>query len=71
LDTLNKYFIGQPSVLLLTIDSTKVTPSKCQYDPVYEGYPPFPHIYGTLNLDAVVATRTIHSTDGVWTAINS
>ena len=44
------------TLLLLTIDTDRLT-SRWQLDPV-DGEPlPFPHIYGPLNIDAVVSAE--------------
>lgn len=44
------------ALLLLTIDTDRLT-SRWQLDPV-DGQPlPFPHIYGPLNIEAVVAAE--------------
>ncbi|MDQ2815785.1 MAG: DUF952 domain-containing protein [Actinomycetota bacterium] len=49
----NKYYRGQPDLLLLVIDPGLVD-SEIRYEPV-PGQPlPYPHIYGPLNLSAVV-----------------
>ncbi|MDY6901612.1 MAG: DUF952 domain-containing protein [Cyanobacteriota bacterium] len=47
----NSFFKNQTDLLLLFIDSDKVI-SEIRYDVVAENEK-FPHIYGTLNLDAV------------------
>jgi len=45
--TLNKWFKGTPTVLVLTLDEERVKQvSELRYDDVYPGQPPFPHIYG-------------------------
>jgi len=51
--TLNRYYKGEPSVLLLHIEAAKVT-SELRYElaPSVNEY--FPHIYGPLNKTAVV-----------------
>jgi uncharacterized protein (DUF952 family) len=47
----NAFFKGQPDLVLLCIESDRLH-SKLQYDPV--GDDQFPHLYGMLNLDAVI-----------------
>ncbi|MBI1757832.1 MAG: DUF952 domain-containing protein [Actinobacteria bacterium] len=51
----NAVYVGDQGLLVLVIDETRVNP-----EIVYESVPgwekPFPHIYGPLNLDAVVKT---------------
>ena len=49
----NTRFHGQQDLLLLRIDSNKVH-SNIIYEDCYESGDEFPHIYGPLNLDAVI-----------------
>lgn len=49
----NLIYKGQGNLLLLTIDSTKVT-VKIVYEDLYETGKLYPHIYGSLNVDAVI-----------------
>lgn len=55
-DTANRYYPGQPGLALLVIDTDRVQP-EVRFDPVqlHGQETHFPHIYGPLNLDAVVA----------------
>lgn len=60
LDTANAFFVGQPDLVLLYIDESK-TSAPVKYEPPTGGAahdpavgPLFPHLYGPLNLDAVV-----------------
>ena len=63
-----KYYKGQPGLLLLQIDPTLLT-SELRWEPPSGGAPPpgvpegelFPHIYGPINLDAVVAAYDLES----------
>ena len=56
-----KYYKGQTGLVLLVIDPLRLT-SGLKWEPPAEGAPPpgvpagdaFPHIYGPINLDAVV-----------------
>ena len=56
-----KYYKGQTELVLLVIDPTRLT-SELKWEPPAEGAPPpgvspgeaFPHIYGPINLDAIV-----------------
>jgi uncharacterized protein (DUF952 family) len=56
-----KYYKGQSGLVLLVIDPGRLT-SDLKWEPPAEGAPPpgvragemFPHIYGPINLDAVV-----------------
>lgn len=56
--TLKKHFSGKSQLLLLTIDPLKVDPEVRFEDLLGEGQL-FPHIYGDLNLDAVVKVEEI------------
>ncbi len=51
----NGMFKGQTDLILLEIDSEKVT-HQIVYEDCYESGIAFPHIYGSLNIDAVTAT---------------
>jgi uncharacterized protein (DUF952 family) len=56
-----KYYKGQPGLVLLVIDPARLD-SEVKWEPPAEGAPPpgvpagdaFPHIYGPINLEAVV-----------------
>lgn len=54
-ETANRYYPGQPGLALLVIDTSRVQP-EVRFDPVmlHDQETHFPHIYGPLNLDAVV-----------------
>lgn len=51
---LERYFSGKTNLIRLTIDTTKLT-AKLQYDLAASVNEYFPHIYGTINLDAVIS----------------
>lgn len=57
-DTANRFYRGQPNLVLLVIDTDKVKP-EVRYDPVdiHGALMHFPHIYGPLNMDAVIDVR--------------
>lgn len=59
-DTANRYYHGQPGLLLLAIDTEKTT-AEVRMDPVelHGVQTRYPHIYGPLNLDAVVAVAEL------------
>lgn len=48
----NSFFAGQSGLVLLWIDCDRLQ-SPLRFDPV-EGVGSFPHIYGTINRDAIV-----------------
>ena len=52
----NAFYQGEPDLLLLVIDTDLVGP-QVRYEDVPGQASPYPHIYGPLNLDAVVETR--------------
>jgi uncharacterized protein (DUF952 family) len=52
-DTANRYYKGTRGLMLLEIDSTRVK-SSLRWENLVGGTDLFPHIYGPLNLDAVV-----------------
>ena len=55
---LERYYQNQQDLLLLHIDETKLT-AALKYELAPSVNEEFPHIYGALNLDAVVATTII------------
>lgn len=64
----HKYFEGQNDLVLLVIESALLEPD-LKWEPPAEGAPPpgvpegdlFPHIYGPINLDAIVKVFDIES----------
>ena len=52
----NAFYQGVPDLVLLTIDTERVA-SPIRYEQVPGQDLPYPHIYGPLNLDAVIDTR--------------
>lgn len=56
-----KYYEGQTGLVILVIDATRLS-SDLKWEPPFDGAPPpgaptadlFPHIYGQINLDAVI-----------------
>ena len=53
----NRYFAGHPTILVLTVDLGRVAvPVRWERSPHADD--PFPHLYGPLNLDAVVDVTT-------------
>jgi uncharacterized protein (DUF952 family) len=55
---LERYFAGQTDLLQLTIDTDKLT-SKFVFDWSPSTADTFPHVYGPINLDAVVAVDSL------------
>jgi uncharacterized protein (DUF952 family) len=64
----NKFYRGvKEELLLLVIDPQRVR-AEVRYDDVPGADAPFPHIYGPLNTDAVVAARPLSAgPDGEFT----
>lgn len=54
----NLFYKGLPDLLVLVIDTDRVGP-EVRYEQVADFGASFPHIYGPLNLDAVVDTRPL------------
>jgi uncharacterized protein (DUF952 family) len=50
----NMFYKGVPGLVVLVIDVGRVEP-EVRYEDVPEFGQPFPHVYGPLNTDAVVA----------------
>ncbi|MGN6439951.1 MAG: DUF952 domain-containing protein [Agriterribacter sp.] len=57
-DVLKRYFSGKTNLVKLTIDTEKLT-SQLIYDWSNAIEDTFPHVYGPINLDAVVAVDAI------------
>lgn len=55
---LQRYYQGQANLLLLHIDETKLT-APLKYELAPSVNEEFPHIYGRLNLEAVIKTTAI------------
>jgi uncharacterized protein (DUF952 family) len=52
----NAFYRNEPDLLLLVIDPDRVA-EEIRYEHVPGQAEPYPHIYGPLNIDAVVETR--------------
>ncbi len=52
-ETANRFFLGAKDLFLLEIDPLRVD-AAIRYENLEEGSKLFPHIYGVLNLDAVL-----------------
>jgi uncharacterized protein (DUF952 family) len=57
---LERYFAGRSDLVKLTIDTELLT-SKYVFDWSPSSADTFPHIYGPINIEAVIATQPIHS----------
>lgn len=63
-----KYYMGQSGLLLLMIDPSRLS-SDLKWEPPSGGTPPpgvpegalFPHVYGPINLDAVIRAVDLES----------
>lgn len=55
---LQRYFAGKTDLVKLTIDTNKLQ-SRLQYDFSPSVNEMFPHIYGRINLDAVIAIEEL------------
>ena len=56
--SLDRYFKDQSEILVLSIDTSKLQ-SKWQYDFSTSVNQQFPHVYGPINIDAVVDVQMI------------
>lgn len=54
--TLKRFYAGQPNLVLLVIDQAKLQ-AQVTFEPADADH--FPHLFGPLNLDAVVDTRSL------------
>ena len=57
--TADKFYRYRPDVLLLTIDPDRLT-APLRLESNHPGGEAYPHLYGPLNLDAVVDVRPVH-----------
>jgi len=55
---LERYFAGKTDLVKLTIDTDKLT-SKFVFDWSPSTHDTFPHIYGPINIDAVIGVTTL------------
>ena len=55
LESANRYYHGRSDLLLLCISSSKIK-APILYEDSYQKGEVYPHIYGSLNLDAVLQT---------------
>jgi glutathione S-transferase len=55
--TANKFYLDAPGELVLLVIDTGRLRSEVRYEPVPGAELPFPHIYGPLNADAVIAAE--------------
>ncbi len=68
-DTANRYYKGVRGLLLLEIDAAKLK-SPVRWENLVGGTDLFPHIYGPLNLDAVLRTIPFEpGPDGIFNNI--
>lgn len=58
LTPLHSYYPGRKDLLLLTIDEKQIS-APVIWEDLYEGDQEFPHVYGELNLSAVLAIDAI------------
>lgn len=56
-ETVEKHFAGQPGLILVAVDPEKIV-GELKYEPS-RGGDLFPHLYGSLNLDAVVSVAEL------------
>jgi uncharacterized protein (DUF952 family) len=62
LDTADLFYHGQPDLVLLVIDPARLA-AELVYEDLYGKGQAFPHIYGPLNLDAVVGVVDFPAND--------
>ncbi len=55
LTPLHSFYLGRSDLLLLTVDEGRVL-APVIWEDLYDGGQEFPHVYGALNLDSIVAT---------------
>jgi uncharacterized protein (DUF952 family) len=66
----NSFYRGVPGLVLLVIDADRVGPD-VKYEALAGSTERFPHIYGPLNVDAVVAVESLDpGEDGVFSPLS-
>jgi len=59
--TINRYYRGIPDLVILKVDSTQLIPAiRVEQSPL-GGW--FPHVFGPLNLNAVISVLPVHQDD--------
>jgi uncharacterized protein (DUF952 family) len=64
--TLARYFADVRVLYLLTLDAAAVA-SDLRWEEIVPGEPPFPHVYASIPVDAVVAVEQIEHVADAWT----
>jgi uncharacterized protein (DUF952 family) len=59
---LNRYFSGKAGLIKLVIDTDKLE-SRLQYDHSPSVNETFPHVYGPINISAVIEEKPVQLTD--------
>ncbi len=57
---LERYFKGKENLVKLTIDTSRLT-NRLQYDLAPSVGQEFPHVYGSINVDAVINTEELNT----------
>jgi uncharacterized protein (DUF952 family) len=61
----NKYFSDEPELVVMYLEISKLQPA-LKWEPIHNG-DLYPHLYGALNMDAVISSRTFKpGTDGQY-----
>lgn len=63
--TANKWFAGQPGLILLELDRAAVEAADLRWEPA-RGGELFPHVYGRIELSAVVKASPLSGDDGAF-----
>ena len=65
--TAQRWYAGKTDLLLLEVEVAKLKP-ELKYEKVYETEDPFPHLFGSMNLDAIVKVHQFtENEDKTWT----
>jgi uncharacterized protein (DUF952 family) len=59
---LERYFVGKTNLVKLVIDTTKLQP-ELKYEIAPSVNEEFPHVFGNINLDAIVSVQNISKTN--------
>ncbi len=61
---LTRFFKGKTGLVLLEIETERLT-APLKFEPATDAHELFPHLYGSLNVDAVASARPIAAVEGV------
>lgn len=68
--TAQRFYAGRKDIVLLEVEIAKLT-AELKFEKVYATEDPFPHLFGPMNLDAVVKIHAFEEQDDkTWKILN-